>query len=262
MDLKLRKKGNDPIKRNEGKEIEQLSETNFITVKVGVIGDTHCGKTSLMEKYVGDGFDRDYIETLGVNFVDKVIKIKNLTVTLTLWDLGGQHEYKQLMPLLCSDARVFLFVFDLTRKRSLSMIKQWYKNVRKVNKHAIPFLIGAKFDLFDKKDLKFREEITTQARKFARVMKAPLIYCSSTHAINIRKIFQIVIAQVFHIRPKIPEVKKFTEPIVEYKRIWATRTKKKKKKIGNKCMTQKKGDKTREKIRPGRYQRIEISPMI
>merc|ERR550525_2287605 len=203
-----------------------MQTSHKFMVKVGMIGEPSTGKTSLMVKYVEDRFDEDYIETLGVNFMEKTIRLKNVTVTMSVWDLGGQKEYLQLMPLVCNDAKVLLFVFDLSRKQSLSMIREWYKQARKENRYAIPFLIGAKFDLFDKKDMKFKEEITSQARKFSKAMKAPLIYCSSSHSINIKKIFQIIIAKVFHLRPKVAEAKKHTEPIVEYKAIWAKRSKK------------------------------------
>jgi GTP-binding protein of the ras superfamily involved in termination of M-phase len=131
-----------------------------------------------------------------------------------------------MMPLVCSEAKVFIFVFDLTRKLSLSKIRDWYRLARKQNKYAIPFLIGAKFDLYAEKDMKFKEEITVQARKFSRAMNAPLIYCSSSHSINIKKIFQLILANVFHIKPKVEEMSKPSEPIVEYKTIWSRRTKK------------------------------------
>ena len=192
----------EPLKRSDSKESEQSEQNSSIIIKVGVVGETNTGKTSLMVKYVEDKFDEGYIETLGVNFMEKTIKLKNITVTLSVWDLGGQHEYRRLMPLVCNDAKVILFVFDLTRMRSLSMIKEWYKTAKRENKYAIPFLVGAKFDLFTKKDMMFKQEITNQARKFAKAMKAPLIYCSSSHSINIKNIFQIIIARVFNLRLK------------------------------------------------------------
>jgi len=213
----------DRSKANSSRSDEVLS--NNIQIKVGMIGESQAGKTSLMVKYIEDKFDEDYIETLGVNFMEKTVKLRNVTVTLSVWDLGGQREYINLMPLVCNEAKVFLFVFDLTRKHSLSMIRDWYRRARKQNQYAIPFLIGAKFDLFDKKDMKFKEEITTQARKFSRAMKAPLIYCSSSHSINVKKIFQLILATVFRLRPKVPEVKKISEPVVEYKTILAKRAK-------------------------------------
>jgi len=42
-----------------------------VLVKVGMIGDSEIGKTSLMVKYVQGNFNEDYIQTLGVNFMEK-----------------------------------------------------------------------------------------------------------------------------------------------------------------------------------------------
>jgi len=220
----------DKRKITDNVKKKEADSESHIVVKVGMIGESQTGKTSLMVKYVEDKFDEDYCETLGVNFMEKTIKIRKVTVTLSVWDLGGQKEYIQLMPLVCSDARVLLFVFDLTRKQSLSFIKDWYKSARKENRNAIPFLIGAKFDLFDKKDMKFKEEISEQARKFSKAMRAPLIYCSSSHSINVKNIFQLIIAKVFHLRPKVREAKKVGEPLVEYKNVWAAKRSKRSKK--------------------------------
>jgi len=245
MDEKYKAKGKDRASRREGKESESSSKTNNIIIKVGVIGETHTGKTSLMVKYVEDRFDEEYIETLGVNFMEKTVRLKNIAVTLSVWDLGGQDEYRQLMPLVCNDAKVLLFVFDLTRKRTLSMIREWFKNAKKQNKYAIPFLIGSKFDLFNEKDMKFKQEITQQAQKFAKVMRAPLIFCSSSHSINIKKIFQIIIARVFHLTPKVAEVTRYGEPILEYKASWTRRSRKKDK--SKKPSSQSRRDGAREK---------------
>lgn len=216
-----------------GGNVAAPMQTHKFMVKVGMIGEPSTGKTSLMVKYVEDRFDEDYIETLGVNFMEKTIRLKNVTVTLSVWDLGGQKEYLQLMPLVCNDAKVLLFVFDLTRKQSLSAIREWYKSARKENKYAIPLLIGAKFDLFDKRDFKYKEDITQQARKFARAMKAPLIYCSAAKSINIKKIFQIIVAKVFHLKLKVPEETRTNKPIIEYKTIWSKSSKGKQKKKGS-----------------------------
>jgi len=219
----------------ENKEVEASKPSSgrgtkkeTVVVKVGMIGESRTGKTSLMVKYVEDRFDKDYIQTLGVNFMEKTIQLRNIIVVLSVWDLGGQREYLQLMPLACDDAKVLLFVFDLTRKKSLSLIREWYKEARKENRNAIPFLVGAKYDLFDKKDMKFKEDITKMARRFAKAMKAPLIYCSSSHSINVKKIFKLVIAKVFNYKPKVDELHKATEAIIEYKENWSRAQRKEK----------------------------------
>jgi Gtp-binding protein of the ras superfamily involved in termination of M-phase len=80
-----------------------------VVVKVGMVGDSQIGKTSLMVKYVEGSFDEDYIQTLGsplllsrllyrrsnrryttgVNFMEKTISVRRTTITFSIWDLGG-----------------------------------------------------------------------------------------------------------------------------------------------------------------------------
>lgn len=64
-------------------------QKNSVVVKVGMVGDSQIGKTSLMVKYVEGSFDEDYIQTLGVNFMEKTIAIRNTEITFSIWDLGG-----------------------------------------------------------------------------------------------------------------------------------------------------------------------------
>jgi len=149
---------------------------NSIVVKVGMVGDSQIGKTSLMVKYVEGTFDEDYIQTLGVNFMEKSISIRGTEITFSIWDLGGQREFVNMLPLVCNDAVAILFMFDLSRKSTLNSVKEWYRQARGFNKTAIPFLIGTKYDYFANFPAEEQDEITKQARKFAKAMKAPLIF--------------------------------------------------------------------------------------
>ncbi|ETO19139.1 small GTPase [Reticulomyxa filosa] len=81
----------------------------------------------------------------------------------------------------------------------------------------IPFLIGTKFDLFAESEQSYKQQITKRARKYATKMKSPLIYCSSAKAINIKKIFQVIIAKAFDMKSKIEESSdELHQPILEY----------------------------------------------
>ena len=55
------------------------SKKNSVVVKVGMVGDSQIGKTSLMVKYVEGTFDEDYIQTLGMcgTYVVCVVKRVN-----------------------------------------------------------------------------------------------------------------------------------------------------------------------------------------
>jgi GTP-binding protein of the ras superfamily involved in termination of M-phase len=65
---------------------------------------------------------------------------------------------------------------------------------------AIPFLIGTKYDQFATFPREEQEEITKQARKYSKAMKAPLIFCSTSHGINVQKIFKIVLSRAFDLK--------------------------------------------------------------
>lgn len=193
-------------------------QRNNVSLKVGMVGDAQIGKTSLMVKYVEGTFDEDYIQTLGVNFMEKVVSIRNTDITFSIWDLGGQREFVNMLPLVSNDAVAILFMFDLTRKSTLNSIKEWYRQARGFNKTAIPFLVGTKFDSFVNLPEQDQEEITIQSQKFAKAMKASLIFCSTSHSINIQKIFKIVLSKAFDLKLTLPEITVTGEPLLIYQR--------------------------------------------
>ena len=51
-----------------------------VVIKVGMVGDSQIGKTSLMVKYVEGSFDEDYIQTLGAHLLPL---LQNATSLLT-----------------------------------------------------------------------------------------------------------------------------------------------------------------------------------
>lgn len=141
---------------------------------------------------------------VGVNFMEKTISIRNTEITFSIWDLGGQREFVNMLPLVCNDAVAILFMFDLTRKSTLNSIKEWYRQGRGFNKTAIPFLVGTKYDHFVNFPREDQEEISIQvgehravmsigtdnfqAKRFAKAMKASLIFSSTSHSINVQKV--------------------------------------------------------------------------
>lgn len=107
---------------------------NSVVIKIAMVGDSQIGKTTLMVKYVEGSFDEDYIQTLGVNFMERTITLRGNEITFSIWDLGGQKEFVNMLPLACNEAIAILFMFDLTRKSTLNSVKEWYRQARGFNK--------------------------------------------------------------------------------------------------------------------------------
>jgi GTP-binding protein of the ras superfamily involved in termination of M-phase len=172
-----------------------------------MVGDAQVGKTTLMVKYVENKFDEEYIMTLGVNFMERSVRLKSTEITFSLWDLGGQREFLSMLPLVCNDAVATFFMFDLSRKSTLNSIKEWYRQVRGLNRTAHAFLVGTKYDIFSTLPPEQQAEIDKQARKFARAMHAPLIFTSASHSINVQKMFKVVLSKVFDLKCNLDEVR-------------------------------------------------------
>ncbi|KAL8718700.1 MAG: hypothetical protein Q9225_004201 [Loekoesia sp. 1 TL-2023] len=208
----------DQTQRSSNQASNSQTQSSVV-IKVGMVGDAQIGKTSLMVKYVEGSWDEDYIQTLGVNFMEKTISIRNTEITFSIWDLGGQREFVNMLPLVCNDAVAILFMFDLTRKSTLNSIKEWYRQGRGFNKTAIPFLIGTKYDHFVNFPPQDQEEISNQARRFAKAMRASLIFSSTSHSINVQKIFKIVLSKAFDLKCTIPEIENTGEPLLIYQSV-------------------------------------------
>ncbi|OJD18266.1 septum-promoting GTP-binding protein 1 [Emergomyces pasteurianus Ep9510] len=206
-------------RQSQQQQQQPAPSKNSVVIKVGMVGDAQIGKTSLMVKYVEGSWDEDYIQTLGVNFMEKTISIRNTEITFSIWDLGGQREFVNMLPLVCNDAVAILFMFDLTRKSTLNSIKEWYRQGRGFNKTAIPFLIGTKYDHFVNFPREDQEEISIQAKRFAKAMRASLIFSSTSHSINVQKIFKIVLSKAFDLKCTIPEIENVGEPLLLYQSV-------------------------------------------
>lgn len=163
------------------------------------------GKTSLMVKYVQRRFDSDYNETIGVQFLEKELNAAGTKVIMSLWDLGGAKQFTSMLPMVCVDSVAMLFLFDLTREGTLDSVREWYRQVRALNQTCLPFLVGTKFDEFyESSDDTHKAKMIKKARKFSKAMKAPLAFVSSSHGINVSKLFKLVrCGSALHLRPAL-----------------------------------------------------------
>ena len=190
--------------------------SNEIIVKIALVGDVMVGKTTLMVKYCKGIFSENYVLTLGVQFLERKISVKNTPVNLVIWDIGGDKTFLDMMPVTCDGAHAIVFIFDLANLSTLSRLKEWYKAASECNAQARVFLVGNKFDLYHSFTPEQKIEITKKAKKFAEAIDAPLVYCSSKHSINVKRLFQIIISQVFGLELNINTCEDPEKPIIMY----------------------------------------------
>ncbi|XP_042007247.1 septum-promoting GTP-binding protein 1-like isoform X1 [Salvia splendens] len=192
-------------------------DSDLVSLKISILGDCEIGKTSFVVKYVGDEEERKSLQMKGLNLMDKTLQIRGARIAFRIWDVGGDNKSLHQVPIACKDAVAILLMFDLTSRCTLNSIIGWYSEARKWNQQtAIPILIGTKFDDFVQLPPDIQWAVITQARAYAKVMKATLFFSSSTHNINVNKIFKFIMAKLFNLPWDIQRNLTVGEPIIDF----------------------------------------------
>lgn len=126
-------------------------------IKISLLGDGAVGKTSLRERFMGRGFKREHMMTIGADFAsyEKEIRLQNgdiYNVTFQIWDLAGQQTFQSIRSRFFRGSMGALCVFDVTRPDSFQNITQWIEELWRNNGRGIvPItILGNKSDLRNK----------------------------------------------------------------------------------------------------------------
>ncbi len=138
------------------------------SVKVVLLGEAGVGKTSIIHQFTYHTFDADCISSISAQFVSKTIDYQGYgAIKYDIWDTAGQERYRSMAKIFYKDAKVIVFVYDITNQASFDGLKNyWYEQI-KINceKDAILAVVANKNDLYadqivtDEEGQKFADEI-------------------------------------------------------------------------------------------------------
>ena len=128
------------------------------SAKIVMLGEGTVGKTSLIRRYVQHTFQKDYITTIGSNFLIKKINLEEgINMTMQLWDLSGQDSFRNIRSRYYLHSRGGIMVFDLTRLSTLKELEKWHSDfIQKVGNVPL-MLFGNKSDLRDQIEVQQKE---------------------------------------------------------------------------------------------------------
>ncbi|PAV83795.1 hypothetical protein WR25_17636 [Diploscapter pachys] len=137
-----------------------------IRKKAIFLGESGVGKTSIILRHDGRGFDFAHSETLGANFIVATVGIASDVVELQMWDTAGQERFRAMVPMYLRGAAVAFLVYDITVGRTFHQLKWWieelHRNSDRMDKNLILIVIGNKTDL-----AKNREVTLEEGQRFA-----------------------------------------------------------------------------------------------
>lgn len=119
-----------------------------LSCKVVLVGDSGCGKTALVHRFVSDSHTQIYTPT-GFERYTANYSLGGYTIHYTLWDTSGSSAYDSVRPLAYKDASVFLLCFTVASPDTLrSALNKWYPEIREHSGTSIPVILcGCQSDL-------------------------------------------------------------------------------------------------------------------
>ena len=122
------------------------------SVKVVLIGESGVGKTSIISKFTTNVFDPQCPPSLNSQFITKTLEfpVYNKSIKFDIWDTVGQEKYRSLAKIFYRDAKVIIFVYDITSEPTFNAIKTfWIKEIQNnTENNPLLALVGNKCDLY------------------------------------------------------------------------------------------------------------------
>ncbi|MBD3353541.1 MAG: GTP-binding protein [Candidatus Lokiarchaeota archaeon] len=160
-------------------------------MKICLLGDGAVGKTSLVYRFIENRFSTDFKSTLGVNLLKRKVQVDDNTVSVQIWDLGGQEAYKKLRKLYLEGSQGGLVVFDKTNQNSFDNLDDWVDSFKQSQEDAPMILIGNKIDLKDQ--IKVAEK---DAKEYAEAHNMSYISTSAKTGEKVDEAFKALIREV------------------------------------------------------------------
>jgi len=121
-------------------------------IKVVLLGETGVGKTSIISQFTTHTFDPHRETSLSAQFICKTVDLKDIgqSIKFDIWDTVGQEKYRSLAKIFYKDAKVIIFVYDITRSETFEgLINYWYDETKNnTDGESILAVVANKIDLY------------------------------------------------------------------------------------------------------------------
>ena len=170
----------------------EREEQPYYIFKICLLGQGGVGKTCIARRLCFDSFDANTRLTIGIDFYTYDLPIlvdgDETFIRLSLWDFGGQEQFKQMFSYYIHGAMGIFMVFSLFNlNNTLLGLDWWYEHLFKQNQSKTPkLLIGCKSDIV--KNLEKVDELVIESFR-KKHDKVKFFKSSAKENYNVREIF-------------------------------------------------------------------------
>ncbi len=108
----------------------QMGAKGSYIVRLLMVGDSSCGKTSLVLRFDQNVFSTKFVTTIGVDYRDKMVKIEGAPMRLQLWDTAGQERFRSLTSNFFGRADGFVLCYDISNRPSFDHVIGWMRDIK------------------------------------------------------------------------------------------------------------------------------------
>jgi small GTP-binding protein len=158
------------------------------SVKVVLLGESGVGKTSIISQFTTNKFNPRCATSVSAQFISKIQDFPQFQrkIKFDIWDTVGQEKYRSLAKIFYKDAKIIIFVYDITRNFSFTALKDfWYKEtINNADNEPIFAIVANKIDLYQAQEVS-----ESDGRNFADEINAIFQTTSALSNSGINKLF-------------------------------------------------------------------------
>ena len=178
-------------------------------VKIGLLGDTHVGKSAICNTFIGIEFYMDMISTIGYEKFDKKVKLKNgEDIKIVFYDTGGAERFRAVAFKTLRNVQGIILVFDLAKRETFAHLYEWLNTIKDELINPFIILFGNKADL-NKDEWEVNSE---EINQFVTKFRIPYFEVSAKTGKGINEGFSFIANEIYN---KLLEEKKHNKDIKE-----------------------------------------------
>ena len=102
-----------------------LSQDYDYCFKLLIVGNSSVGKSSVLIRFADNGFQENFLPTIGVDFKIRTIDSQNSVIKLQIWDTAGQERFKTITAAYYKGAQGVMLMYDITDRKSFNDLQNW-----------------------------------------------------------------------------------------------------------------------------------------
>ena len=162
-------------------------------LRISILGDSSTGKTSIINRFLGNEFSLQMISNIGIDKQELVRKMKDGNeMKIILWDTAGQERFHSIASSTIKNSQGIIVCFSLVDENSFKNVLEWLKTIREESAKIPVVLFGNKCDLADQRKISKEE-----AESFAKKNDIPYFETSAKDNINLEEGLEQIIEDAY-----------------------------------------------------------------